>query len=458
MPPPDHALPALADHLALRRDPIVAAWRRAVEADSTLTTGYTLPRAQLNDQIPALLQGFETQLREPDADVSHRGDAAAHGLHRWQQGFGLAEVSRELGYLNECVVAELEACAHLDPAPLPEEMARARQVWARIFSVAVSASTSQYFKLQQLEAVSHAHELEVALDNLRRLDQRRAALWQQAAHDLRGNLGVVANVAAGLGYPNLDGPARDNFLRMLDRNMHELHRLLDDITCLARLQGGQEPRRLETLDVAALLTEMGENLRVLAAAQGLSLELIGEPGFCVEGDAVKLQRIVQNLVLNAIRYTPTGGVTVSWGEAGPNDPDRWALQVEDTGPGLAPGQAQGVVDALEAATDHARDVARGARAGEVVHVAADDGGVPEVRSMDGHDRGTPSGPGEGIGLSIVKRLCELLDATLQVESGHGGTCFRILLPTRYPPDLPATAANVGPSRAGAHPLTFPPDA
>ncbi len=432
MPRPDFGLSTLADHLASRRDRIVAAWRRAMEADSALTTGDALPRVLLSDHIPALLEGFETQLREPDADVSHRGDAAAHGLHRWQQGYGLAEVSRELGHLNECVVAELEACAHLDPSPPPEALARARRMWARIFSVAVGASTSQYFKLQQMEAGSHAHELELALDNLRRLDRRRAALWQQAAHDLRGNLGVVANVAAGLGYPNLDGPARDNFLRMLERNMHELHRLLDDITCLARLQGGQEPRRLETFNVASLLTEMAENLRVLAAAQGLSLVLSGDPGFCVEGDVVKLHRIVQNLVLNAISYTRTGGVKVSWAKAGPSDPERWVLQVEDTGPGLAPGQAPDVVQALQTATEHAREVARGARAGEVVHVAEDGGGVPEPRPWDGHEEGAPPSPGEGIGLSIVKRLCELLDATLQVESGCEGTRFRILLPLRYP--------------------------
>ncbi|MGS5087018.1 ATP-binding protein [Hydrogenophaga sp. A37] len=454
MPALDPSLPVLADHLASRRDLIVTAWRRAVEADSSLSTGHALPRAQLIDHIPALLEGFETHLREPDADVSHRGDAAAHGLHRWQQGFGLAEVSRELGHLNECVVAELEACAGLHPAPSPQGMARARQVWASIFSVAVSASTSQYFKLQQMEASSYVSELEAALHNLGQLERQRAALWQQAAHDLRGNLGVVANVAAGLGHPQLDGAGRENFLRMLERNMHELHKLLDDITSLARLQGGQEPRRVETVNVAALLTEMGESLRVLAAARGLSLELIGEAGFTVEGDPVKLHRIVQNLVLNAIRYTAQGGVKVIWAAAGSGDPERWELQVKDTGPGLAPHPASDVLDALEAATDNARALARGARTGEVVHVLSEDGGLSGPHALDGH--GTTFSHGEGIGLSIVKRLCELLDATIQVESGREGTCFRILLPTRYPPDAPASGADGALHRAGDGALVRPP--
>jgi len=428
----DHGLSALANHLASRREAIVAAWRSAIEADGTLTTGATLPRAQLVDHIPALLEGFETQLRDPDADVSHAGDAAAHGLHRWQQGFGLAEVSRELGHLNECMVAELEACDRVRLAPSPNGIALARQVWARVFSVAVGASTSQYFKLQKMEASSHAHELAKALEELRNLERQRAALWQQAAHDLRGNLGVVANVAAGLGYPNLDGPRRTNFLRLLDRNMQGLHKLLDDITSLARLQGGQEFRRLETVDVAALLTEMGENLRTLAAAQGLELSLTGQSGFQVESDAVKLHRIVQNLVLNAIRYTASGVVKVSWGAAGPSDPRRWLLQVEDTGPGLVHGSIGNVLDALETATDHARELARGAKLGEVVHVDDQEVGLGEPAAPSGNGHGAAPARGEGIGLSIVKRLCDLLDATIQVDSSGAGTCFRIILPVRYP--------------------------
>jgi AcrR family transcriptional regulator len=144
------ALPLLADRLTRRRQAILGAWRTVVENDSTLTSGDSLPRAQLVDHIPSLLEGFENRLRDPDSDAFHIGDAAAHGLHRWQQGFGLAEVVRELGHLNECVVKALEACADEEPEPPRQAMAAARAIWAGIYSVAVSASTSQYFKLQQI--------------------------------------------------------------------------------------------------------------------------------------------------------------------------------------------------------------------------------------------------------------------------------------------------------------------
>jgi signal transduction histidine kinase len=434
-PPSASAFPALAARLTRRREAILGAWRSAVENDSSLTSGSSLPRAQLVDHIPALLEGFESQLREPGGDVFHVGDAAAHGLHRWQQGFGLAEVSRELGHLNECVVKELDSYGLEDPAPPRDALAAARSLWAGIFSVAVSASTAQYFKLQQIEAASHVGELESAFNDLHDLERQRALLWEQAAHDLRGNLGVVANATAGLSFAQLDAQARENFLRMLERNVQALHRLLDDVTSLARLQGGQEPRRVQELDVAALLMDMGKDLRVLAEAQGLSFELMGEPHFRAQSDPVKLQRIVQNLVLNAIRYTPQGRVKVSWGAAGPTDPQRWALQIEDSGPGLGSTTVSNLQDALETATGNAREATQANRVHEVVHVQPDDAGLSEAIADDG---GTPAqGHGEGIGLSIVKRLCELLDATMQVDSGRSGTRFRILLPKRYPSDAPS---------------------
>lgn len=453
MPSHDHDLQALADYLASRREQIVAAWRFAVEADHSLTTGASLGRAQMVDHIPALLEGFEMQLREPASDASHRGDAAAHGLHRWQQGFGLAEVTRELGHLNECVVTEIDRCAHLPIAHPPEVLARARSVWASIFSIAVSASTAQYFKLQQMESASYVSELEQAMRKLSELERQRAALWQQAAHDLRGNIGVVTNAAVGLGYPNLDESARDKFLRLLGRNMRSLHNLLDDITSLARLQGGREVRRLGTVDVAALLTELAENLRVAAAAQGLTLALTGESGFLVQSDSVKLQRIVQNLVLNAIHYTATGSVEVSWEASGPKDPARWVLQVKDTGPGLGPIAGSDVRDALETATENARDVARGAQMGQVVHAQPDGIEPTDAGGSQEQGVGAPFHHGEGIGLAIVKRLCELLDATIQVDTGRDGTCFRILFPIRYPSELPADETDPPDGKApGAGPV------
>jgi len=438
-----NALAALARYLAGRRTAILDRWRDAVLSDQTLTTGASLPRSQLHDHLPALLIDFERRLdASVEAEVSlaqdvQLGDAQAHGLHRWQQGFDLAEVTRELGRLNECVLAELDDYHASRPSLPLEAMAAARRLWSHHNSVAISASAAQYYRLKQIEASGHIKDLENALAAVRELERQRAESWQQAAHDLRGNLGVVTTASAGLTRARDNDDVRAKYLRLLDRNVAALHDLLDDVTSLARLQGGLEQRSIEPMEVSALLKDLCEALRAKADERGLDLELIGPAVMEVQGDPVKLRRIAQNLVLNAIRYTREGGITVRWGESAPDDPARWLLEISDTGPGLNAGPDSQLADAIETATEQAREVAMQTSVGKVAHV---DGAVLSVgaatHSRDGAVQWTRAGQnglrGEGIGLSIVKRMCDLLDATVELDSEPGtGTTFRIRLPRRY---------------------------
>jgi signal transduction histidine kinase len=438
MPSGDTELAALAAYITQRRGAILQAWRKGVTADPTLTSGASLPRAQLHDHLPALLVAFEQRLAASGnakaADVKRaknvqKGDAAAHGLHRWQQGFDLAEVTRELSKLNECVVVELETYADAHPALDRDVMRSARKIWAQEYGDSIGSSTSQYFRLQQMEARSHITDLEHALEALRDLEQQRAQLWQQAAHDLRGNLGVVANATAGLTSSASSEVARSNFLRLLDRNVSALRHLLNDVTSLARLQSGQEHRNLEQMDAAALLSELCEGLKGFAQDRNLFLQFNGPAALSVQGDPVKARRIAHNLILNALTYTRQGGVTVSWGETAGADVDRWFLQVQDTGPGFHAGPGAQLVGAIEEATDQARQIDADGATGKVTHA---DGALAETHPLERDSRPVHQNAGEGIGLSIVKRLCELLDATIELESKiNVGTTFRIVLPRHY---------------------------
>jgi signal transduction histidine kinase len=264
---------------------------------------------------------------------------------------------------------------------------------------------------------------------VRALEQQRAGLWQQAAHDLRGNLGVVATASAGAASVNASGDVRAKFMQLLDRNVTALHDLLDDVTSLARLQGGLEHRALEEMDASPLLRDLCEGLRAQAEQRGLAVRLIGPPTLKVQGDPVKIRRIAQNLILNAVRYTREGSITVQWGGSDPDDGDRWLLEISDTGPGFHAGPDAQLANAIETATDQARQVTADVRAGDVSHV---DGEIAEAVAVPQTARTAGQNGGEGIGLSIVKRLCDLLDATVEVESDLGvGTRFRIRLPRAY---------------------------
>ena len=271
------------------------------------------------------------------------------GLNVWKQGYRLREVACELGVLNECVVAQLDQFANDNPGMSHTAMSAARRIWARLCRTDIEASISEYFSLHQGEAAGHVRELEQALREIRDLELQRSELWRQAAHDLRGNLGVVANVTAGLKRHQDEG-ARNDFVQILMRNLTAFHHLIDDVTSLARLEAGQERPVIEPLDAATLIQQLCEGMRPIAEERRLYLRCVGPASLAVDGDAVKIRRIAQNLILNAMKYTQAGGITVSWGDSEPEDSKRWRLCIKDTGPGFTLGMPAKPQEAAECFT------------------------------------------------------------------------------------------------------------
>jgi signal transduction histidine kinase len=111
---------------------------------------------------------------------------------------------------------------------------------------------------------------------------------------------------------------------------------------------------------------------------------------------------------------------MTWGQVAGQAMRQWFVMAADTGPGVDLAARAPIVRALKAVTDEA-------------HARQDASGIPqasEAAGMGGDD--VASTPGEGLGLSIVKQLCELLDATVELDSRPGdGTTVRVLLPLRY---------------------------
>jgi signal transduction histidine kinase len=175
------------------------------------------------------------------------------------------------------------------------------------------------------------------------------------------------------------------------------------------------------------MQQLCEGIRPLAQQRRLFLRCEGPAGFAVEGDAVKIRRIAQNLILNAVKVTTEGGVTVSWGESEANDPKRWVLCIQDTGPGFQTGGGMPLAQAI--------DVKSGSPQGlEAAKQAERNADAPaSVAAAGARYPGIPlTEPGEGIGLSIVKRLCDMLDAAVEVQSvANAGTTFRIRFPRQY---------------------------
>jgi len=420
------SLKRLAVHLAQRREAILTNWRKAVDSDSALTTASTITRAQFIDHIPAVLEAFECRLSaQSDSErAAARGEqrqaSAEHGLHRWQQGYNQPEAMYEWGHLHLCLLAELDHYQAQLPNVESGAMQTARRELVRLCSDGMCASATRYAHLQQREAASRVSELESALGQLQSLEQERAQAWREAAHDLRGRAHAITSASAVLVREDVTEQHRTRFSEMLRSGVQSLNKLLTDLMDQARLEAGHERRQIAQFDVAAMLKDFAETTRLVAAEKGLFLVAKGETPLVVEGDTAKIQRIVQNLVLNALKATEQGGVKITWELAGNDRRPQWALCVQDTGPGFKHSSATPLARVLKRATDEAHEVEPQA------------GTAPTLPSQTtATTTHVPSG--EGIGLSIVKRLCEMLDASIELESSAGeGTTFRVIFPRRYP--------------------------
>lgn len=424
-------LNVLTEHLAARRQIILQVWRNAIGADPQLTTARALSRGQLNDHIPQVLDAFEHKLRSRPggkeaqaADRLTKKEEVKHGLHRWQQGYRLPELMREWGHLQLCLFDELNAFAGAHPEIERDTMVEVAREMISLVNEAVSESCNQYERMQQAEARGRVSDLEGALASINEIERRRASLIREAVHDLSGNVFGVTLAAKVLGEADIPKAEREEFSLLLQQGVQSVSAMLSDLTELARLESGKETRVISEFDAGALVTELGDANRPVADSRGLFLKVEGPSQLAVDSDPSKVRRLLQNLLLNALKYTEHGGVILSLGV----EDESWWLMIKDTGPGLQAGPNAPLVVGLKEATASARESDEKAAAiqGEVSQVLVPaTGGSPAPRT-------SVAQPGEGIGLSIVKRLCELLDASLEVASSpETGTTFRVVLPRHY---------------------------
>jgi two-component system CheB/CheR fusion protein len=236
-----------------------------------------------------------------------------------------------------------------------------------------------------------------ALDQMRQQVRERGEFLRTTTHDLRGSFGVIQGATSLLQMMDTE-EERAQMLAMLQRNLVQVTELLTQLMDYSRLEAGQEVVDVVDFDASDLLHHLSESMQPLADERRLTITTDGPGQLPVSGDSVKVQRIAQNLILNALKYTQDGGVTVSWQADGAG----WVLDVADTGPGLPTVLTRQLM-------------------GDSTPQAPEPTTPPTT--------GKNEASGEGIGLFIVKRLVVLLGARLLVESEAGvGTRFEIQFP------------------------------
>ena len=277
---------------------------------------------------------------------------------------------------------------------------------------------------QWLNDIEASRQSVDALGELRESLHHRSELLRAVSHDLRGNFGIISSALHLLNMADSEAD-RAQMMEMVLRNVRQATSLLTELLDYSRLEAGQEKRTIGPFDVAPLLQELGQSLRLAAQEQGLQLESAGPETLVAEGDRLHVHRMAQNLLINAIKYTHAGRIAINWGSDG--DFGRWWFAVSDTGPGLD-AELVALLNTNGESTGAATDASEVRLSGQPG--AATD--TSEVRLSGQPGAGWTTLRGEGIGLRIVRQLALLLEARLAVTSEVGvGTRFVVTFPRRY---------------------------
>jgi signal transduction histidine kinase len=244
------------------------------------------------------------------------------------------------------------------------------------------AQSDEALRLRQELVANISHELRTPLATMR-------------AHletvTMRDSLPVGVAPTGGGGEVSVPIPT----LQALQAETERLEALVDDLFALSRARAGAIEMHLETVDVAELVDEIATLMQPLAQREGriaLSAEILHRP-LWARADPTRLQQILANLIRNAVRYTPDGGIIVM----SVSRQAEWILvTVADTGEGISAEQIPQIFDRFYRA-DPARSRATG---------------------------------GAGLGLAIVREFVELMGGKVEVESVVGeGTRFHVFLPS-----------------------------
>ena len=230
---------------------------------------------------------------------------------------------------------------------------------------------------------------------LHRLERVRQEFVANVSHELKTPLAVIKASVETLIDGAVDDPHhRSDFLRHIDEQADHLDLLIVDLLSLARIESGKEVLHLEAVPLKEAVAACVERHRARAVARDLILEAecLGEENSAAWADAEAVSIILDNLVDNALKYTPPGGRIQIRCSA---DAGQVSLQVEDSGIGIPKQDLMRIFERF-----YRVDKARSRKLG-----------------------------GTGLGLSIVKHLVQAQHGGVQAESTLGsGSTFSVCLP------------------------------
>lgn len=247
---------------------------------------------------------------------------------------------------------------------------------------------------QNEEKEKRAAELMKAREKAEESDNLKSAFLNNLSHEIRTPMNQILGFASFLKEPGLPEVTRDEYIDIIEQQSHQLLHIITDIVEVSKLAAGQVNIKTTTINLDRMMNELFVSFKPKAENRNLKLYLfkkIVDAESMVQGDQVKLRKIISNLIENAIKYTDIGSVRIEYSSID----NKLIVSVKDTGIGIDE-------QAKEVIFDHFRQIE--------ITMARKYGGM-------------------GLGLSISKAYIHMMSGVIRMESELGvGSTFTIEVP------------------------------
>jgi signal transduction histidine kinase len=385
----------LAHRVKVSREDLIDRYRQSLQEDLFSNRSEVRPRELAGiaaDEVEALF----SYLRDPAFPVfEHGGNFCKKGFSE-QTLLGLTRATRQFflsHFTGDDVVETLNIIGHYQNGLVRgfikarEQMILEEQERIRgALQIAIGRYTVEIKEVQEIaQKANEANEF-------------KSQFIARMSHELRTPLGALLGLAEMLiqnVYGELTPPQQDIVQRIIE-NGQQFKQVFTELLDQSQIESGQLHLRQKAFSPQALVKKVHSNYLALALQKGLSMHVEAVPNLpeTLIGDPTRIEQILSNLVVNAIKFTKKGGITIRAFRGSNSD---WVMQVKDTGIGIA-------------AEDQARIFEPFRQADETTSRRY--GGV-------------------GLGLAIVQQLVQLMEGSIHLESKAGqGSTFTVSLPMK----------------------------
>jgi signal transduction histidine kinase len=395
----DQMANSLAQCVESKHADLISIYLRSLQENLFSNRGEVRPR-ELADIAAKEVEALLSFLRDPLFPAFEHGSKFCEKGLSEQTLLGLAGATRQFflaHFIGSDVLETLNIIGHYQNGMMLgfiktreqiilEEQERIRGA----LQIAVSRYTVEIEEVQEIaKKASEANEF-------------KSQFIARMSHELRTPLGALLGLAEMLQqsvYGELSPPQLDIVQRIIG-NAQQLKQLFTELLDQSQIESGQLRLKEKSFSPHALAKKVHSNYLAMALQKGLSMHLEAAPNLpqTLTGDAGRIEQILSNLVVNAIKFTKKGGVTI---RVSKGDSSQWIIEVKDTGIGIATKEQAQIFEPFRQADET---------------TSRTYGGV-------------------GLGLAIVRQLVQVMHGSIQLESKLGqGSTFTVYLPIRESED------------------------